>query len=87
MQIKRFEAKDMKTALRLIKDELGPEAVILSARSLKKENKIFGMVKAVGVEVTAAIENPVTIGITKGVSDCSLYKNLSITESKTIRER
>jgi flagellar biosynthesis protein FlhF len=56
MQIKRFEAKDMKTALRLIKDELGPEAVILSARSLKKENKILGMVKAVGVEVTAAID-------------------------------
>ena len=56
MQIKRFEAKDMKTALRLIKDELGPEAVILSARSLKKENKIFGLVKAVGVEVTAAID-------------------------------
>jgi flagellar biosynthesis protein FlhF len=56
MQIKRFEAKDMKTALRSIKDELGPEAVILSARSLKKENKIFGTVKTVGVEVTAAID-------------------------------
>jgi hypothetical protein len=37
--------------------------------------------------VTAAIENPVTIGITKGVSDWSLYRNLSITESNTIRER
>ena len=37
--------------------------------------------------VTAAIENPVTTGITNGVSDCNLYKNLSITESKTIRER
>jgi flagellar biosynthesis protein FlhF len=56
MQIKRFEAKDMKTALRLIKDELGLDAVILSARSLKKENKIFGTVKTVGVEVTAAID-------------------------------
>lgn len=64
MQIKRFEAKDMRTALRLIKDELGPEAVILSARSLKKENKILGMVKTVGVEVTAAIDAshmPVTL--------------------------
>ena len=56
MQIKRFEAKDMTTALRLVKNELGPDAVILSARSLKKENKIIGRVKSVGVEVTAAVD-------------------------------
>ena len=56
MQIKRFEAKDMKTALRLIKKELGSDAVILSARSLKKENKIIGRVRSLGVEVTAAID-------------------------------
>ncbi len=56
MQIKRFEAKDMRTALRLIKTELGSDAVILSARSLKKENKIIGRVKSVGVEVTAAVD-------------------------------
>jgi flagellar biosynthesis protein FlhF len=56
MQIKRFEARDMTTALRLIKHELGPEAVILSARSLKVENRIFGSVKTAGVEVTAAID-------------------------------
>jgi flagellar biosynthesis protein FlhF len=56
MQIKRFEAKDMQTALRLIKKELGSDAVILSARSLKKENKIIGRAKSVGVEVTAAVD-------------------------------
>jgi len=56
MQIKRFEAKDMKTALRLIKKELGSDAVILSARSLKKENKIIGRVTKLGVEVTAAVD-------------------------------
>ena len=56
MQIKRFEAKDMRTALRWIKKELGPDAVILSARSLKKENKIIGRRKSVGVEVTAAVD-------------------------------
>jgi flagellar biosynthesis protein FlhF len=56
MQIKRFEAKDMTTALRLIKQDLGPDAVILSARSLKKENKITGRVKSTGVEVTAAVD-------------------------------
>jgi flagellar biosynthesis protein FlhF len=56
MQIKRFEAKDMTTALRAIKQELGPEAVILSARSLKVENRILGSAKKTGVEVTAAID-------------------------------
>jgi flagellar biosynthesis protein FlhF len=57
MQIKRYEARDMTSALRLIKNELGPDAVILSARSLKKENKLLGLVKSVGVEVTAAVDN------------------------------
>ena len=56
MQIKRFEAKNMTTALRLIKGELGPEAVILSARSLRKGTGFFGSLKYSGVEVTAAID-------------------------------
>jgi flagellar biosynthesis protein FlhF len=56
MQIKRFEAKNMTAALCLIKKELGPEAVILSARSLKKGSGIFGTYKQSGVEVTAATD-------------------------------
>jgi flagellar biosynthesis protein FlhF len=56
MQIKRFEARDMTTALRLIKNELGPEAVILSARNIKKAKPILGLAKSVGVEVTAAVD-------------------------------
>jgi flagellar biosynthesis protein FlhF len=58
MQIKRFEAKNMTAALRLIKDELGPDAVILSARSLKKGKGIFGSLRTSGVEVTAAVDGP-----------------------------
>jgi len=57
MQIKRFEAKNMTEALRLIKKELGSEAVILSARSLKRESGILGALKKSGVEVTAATDN------------------------------
>ena len=56
MQIRRFEAKTMTVALRMVKDELGPEAVILSARSLKKGSGVFGTAKNVGVEVTAATD-------------------------------
>ena len=57
MQIKRFEAKNMTEALRLVKKELGTEAVILSARSLKRESGIFGNLKKNGVEITAATDN------------------------------
>ena len=56
MQIKRFEAKNMTAALRMIKGELGPEAVILSARSLRQGKGFFGSMKYAGVEVTAAID-------------------------------
>ena len=56
MQIKRFEAKNMTTALRMIKGELGPEAVILSAKSLRKGKGFFGSMKYAGVQVTAAID-------------------------------
>lgn len=56
MQIKRFEAKNMTTALRMIKGELGPEAIILSARSRRKGKGFFGSMKYAGVEVTAAID-------------------------------
>ena len=56
MQIKRFEAKNMTAALRMIKGELGAEAVILSARSLRKGKGFLGSMKYAGVEVTAAVD-------------------------------
>jgi flagellar biosynthesis protein FlhF len=56
MQIKRFEAKNMTAALRMIKGELGPDAIILSARSLRKGKGFFGSMRYAGVEVTAAID-------------------------------
>jgi flagellar biosynthesis protein FlhF len=57
MRIKQFKAKNMTTALRLIKDELGSDAVILSAKSLRQGKGFFGSLKYAGVEVTAAIDN------------------------------
>ncbi len=36
MRVKKYTAKSMKEALRMIKEELGPEAVILAARDVKK---------------------------------------------------
>ncbi len=45
MKIKRFVAADMRQAMRLVREEQGPEAVILSTRRL-----------ADGIEVIAAID-------------------------------
>jgi len=58
MQIRRFEARDMTEALRLIKQELGPEAIVLSVRDLKKEDGFLGFLRKQGVEVTAATDTP-----------------------------
>ncbi|MGD9330944.1 MAG: Ada metal-binding domain-containing protein [Desulfobacterales bacterium] len=56
MQIKRFEAKNMTEALRQIKRTLGSEAVILSAKDLRRENRLLGISRQIGVEVTAAVD-------------------------------
>ena len=52
MRVKKFEAKNMKDALRMVKNELGPDAVILSARDNRKS---FGLGGEASVEVTAAV--------------------------------
>jgi len=55
MKIKRFEASNMSDALRKIKKEFGEEAVILSAKTVKK-NSLLGKSKGGQVVVTAAID-------------------------------
>src|SRR5438552_18804002 len=56
MQIKTCRALDMRDALRAVKEELGPEAVILSTRELKSGGGVFGLFSRAVVEVTAAID-------------------------------
>ncbi|MEK6554821.1 MAG: flagellar biosynthesis protein FlhF [Bdellovibrionota bacterium] len=52
MQVRKFEARTIKEAIELVKLELGPDAIILSA----KENvKKFGLMGESSVEVTAAV--------------------------------
>ncbi|WP_373499189.1 hypothetical protein, partial [Desulfococcus sp.] len=60
MQIKRFRSSDMNSALKMIKQEFGPEAVILSVRDLEKGKGLFGIMGRGGLEVTAAIDAPFT---------------------------
>jgi flagellar biosynthesis protein FlhF len=55
MKIKRFEAASMSDALRKIKKDFGEEAVILSAKTMKK-NSFLGKNQTGRVVVTAAID-------------------------------
>ncbi|MBI4666554.1 MAG: flagellar biosynthesis protein FlhF [Nitrospinae bacterium] len=55
MQVKRYEAVDMGEALKLIKNDLGPNAVILSTRTVKKGSSAFGLFGRPVIEVTAAL--------------------------------
>jgi flagellar biosynthesis GTPase FlhF len=52
MRVKKFEAKSMKEALQMVKQELGPDAVILAARDNRKN---FGIGGNASVEITAAV--------------------------------
>lgn len=52
MQVRKFEAKTIKDAIELVKFHMGPDAIILSA---KDNDKGYGMMGEVSVEVTAAV--------------------------------
>ncbi len=56
MRMKRFEASTMTEALRRIREEFGPDAVILSARSLRRFGSALGFGRSSRVEVTAAVD-------------------------------
>ncbi|AHI06933.1 flagellar biosynthesis protein [Bdellovibrio bacteriovorus W] len=52
MQVKKFEARTMKEALEMVKSQLGPDAIILSARD---NHRSYGLVGEGSVEITAAV--------------------------------
>jgi flagellar biosynthesis protein FlhF len=68
MQIKRFEAKTMTAALKMVKNEFGLDAVILSARTLRRTG-IFGAGRPAGVEVTAARDYAWPVALEPGRMD------------------
>ena len=59
MKIKKFVGRSFKEALEIVKEELGPDAIILSSKSLKSGP--FGILDKEAVEVTAAIDEGVSV--------------------------
>ncbi|MDD5451071.1 MAG: flagellar biosynthesis protein FlhF [Desulfovibrionales bacterium] len=56
MKIKRYEARDINAAVQMVKSELGPEAIILSTKRLRKGSGLLGGTGKSMVEVVAAID-------------------------------
>ncbi len=54
MKVRRFEAQGLREALQQVKTELGPQAIILSTREIRKSDGAFGLFARPLVEVTAA---------------------------------
>lgn len=59
MQIKRFEASDMQEAMRQVKETLGPEAIILSTKTVRRPAGPARIPRPSLVEVVAAAEHAV----------------------------
>ncbi len=56
MHIRRFEAATIEAALARVKAELGPDALILSSRTLRPARGLWGLMSRSRVEVQAALE-------------------------------
>ena len=56
MQVKIFESTDMASGLKLVKEALGPDALILSTRTIR--NGKLGILGKPTLEITAAVDTP-----------------------------
>ncbi len=56
MQVKIFESTDMASGLKLVKETLGPDALILSTRTIRSGK--LGIIGKPVLEITAAIDTP-----------------------------
>lgn len=56
MQVKVFESSDMATGLQMIKKELGPDALILSTKTIRSGK--LGLLGKPRLEITAAVDSP-----------------------------
>lgn len=55
MQVKVFEASDMATGMKMVKDELGPDAMILSTKTVQSGK--LGLLGKKRFEITAALDS------------------------------
>ncbi|MGB0619654.1 MAG: hypothetical protein ACPGVZ_09290 [Myxococcota bacterium] len=69
MHIKRFEAATLAEALAEVKSVLGPDALILSSRTIRRSRDRFGLLSRSVVEVQAARERDANPGVAAPVEE------------------
>jgi len=63
MQVKKYSASNMQEAIKMIKEDLGSNAIIISTKKIRKGSGAFGMFGNFMLEVTAARDNKVAKSI------------------------
>lgn len=89
MQIKKFEARSMKEALEMVKTQLGPDAIILSA---KETTKNFGLGGEKSIEITAAysetvLHNKKFVESKFGHKDKEVFQKTSAKNQKQVMQK
>lgn len=85
MHIKRYQAATMEEVLREVRQELGPEALVLSTRSVRRGGGVFGWLGRSVVEVVAAVDRERRFASSAPASSVReadpSWRSLSITQS------
>ncbi len=71
MHIKRFEAPTLLEAVRAVKEALGPDALVLQTRRIRRDGGLFGLFGRSMVELTAAVDRDVRRGDEPGRTSAS----------------
>jgi len=56
MHLKRFEGASMREVLREVRETLGPDALVVSTRTVRRHRSLFGRLGGSVIEVTAAVD-------------------------------
>ncbi len=89
MQVKKFEARSMKEALEMIKTQLGPDAIILSAKEMTRN---FGLSGEKSIEITAAYSENILqkkkfVESKFGTKDVEIFQKNSAKNQKEIMQK
>ncbi len=85
MHVRRFEGTDMAEALRKVREAFGPDALVLSTRSVQRGGGWLGRFGRARVEVTAAVDRDARRGAAPGaerqVAPDASWKELQLTRA------
>ncbi|MFD2168167.1 flagellar biosynthesis protein FlhF [Thalassotalea euphylliae] len=76
MKIKRYVAKDMRTALAQIKEELGADAVIMSNKKIPEGVELMAAVDGSQPSISKTVDEPVSTGSISTNNDGSLKEDV-----------